>query len=988
MLLLALLLRFSLLSAQGQLEEPQFEDDMDLSDFDLDIAPRRVPRQVKTILAKETKPLIQELSIKTTIISRYAFTAVHCAMLNRHSAASEGVFQFHIPAEAYVSNFTMIIGGRVYQSKVRPKEKRVKQKNGKPKNKESSDTSPEPEVEVFRMAVNIPGRNRAVFLLMYEELLQRRLGRYEHVTSLRPLQLVSRLSLDVTIVDHSAITDLEVLPLRKGKSSANTATGLKASKIPAKSELPITTVIKNEKNVWKITFSPNIVQQAKITTSGILGDFVIRYDVQRDMGIGDIQVLNGHFVHYFAPKDLPAVPKNVVFVIDTSASMLGTKIRQTKDALFTIVRDLRPGDHFNFISFSNKIKVWQPNRLVPVTPLTIRDAKKFIYLLMPTGGTNIDDAIQTGSSLLRDYLSGPDSSPNSVSLIIFLTDGRPTVGEIQSTSILGNTRSAVQEKFCIFTIGIGNDVDYRLLERMALDNCGMMRRIHEDADASAMLKGFYDEIGTPLLSDIRVNYTEDSVSYVTQNLFSNYFNGSEIVIAGKLTNQSTESLRVQVTASNNDRSIILESDVPLRHRQIETEKHVKAATAAMTAGAKTPGSGAVQGLGIALGSIAEDFVERVWGFLSVKEELRSRLRSQTSKERDDHTQQASNLSLTYNFLTPLTNMVVEKPEVLADGTLAPAPTITPAAAEAASPANDLPGDTDDEKTEKLDRKLGSQTSSQSNKIGKVGRRPVKKSITISKTSADGDPHFVVEFPLSKLTVCFNINGEPGHVLRLVSDHKHSGVTVNGKLIGAPAPPGSHKQQRTYFSTITIVADHPKRAYIEVTPKKVILDGRDRMILPCHSTVTVDSGMLSVAIVGNLNVTVTVGGNISFVILLHQYKNPAPYQRDHLGFYIGNSKGLSHNCHGLLGQFLYEEVGLAERPTQGDTTPSPVLKVKNRSVPVVHKSRRIYSGTQSVDCWFARNNAAKLIDGQYEDYLMSHMFDTGDWPQGTNSVRQL
>jgi len=128
----------------------------------------------------------------------------------------------------------------------------------------------------------------------------------------------------------------------------------------------------------------------------------------------------------------------------------------------------------------------------------------------------------------------------------------------------------------------------------------------------------------------------------------------------------------------------------------------------------------------------------------------------------------------------------------------------------------------------------------------------------------------------------------------------SGVTVNGKLIGAPAPPGSHKQQRTYFSTITIVADHPKRAYIEVTPKKVILDGRDRIILPCHSTVTVDSGVLSVAIVGNLNVTVTVGGNISFVILLHQYKNPAPYQRDHLGFYIGNSKGLSHNCHGLLG----------------------------------------------------------------------------------------
>ncbi|XP_045928135.1 inter-alpha-trypsin inhibitor heavy chain H5 isoform X1 [Micropterus dolomieu] len=989
MLLLILLICFSP-SVLGQLEESQFGDetDSDLADFDLDIAPRRVPRQVKTILSKETKPHIQELSIKTTIISRYAFTAVYCAMLNRHSAATEGVFQFQIPADAYVSNFTMIIGGRVYQSEVRLKEKRVKQENGKSKNKKSGDASPEPEVEVFRMAANIPGRNRAVFLLTYEELLQRRLGRYEHVTSLRPLQLVSRLSLDVTIVDHSPIMDLQVLPLRNGRSSSgasSTAAGPNATKIPANPEPPITTVIKNEKNVCKITFSPNIVQQAKITTNGLLGDFVIRYDVQRDMGIGDIQVLNGHFVHYFAPKDLPVVPKNVVFVIDTSASMLGTKIRQTKDALFTILRDLRPADRFNFISFSNKVKVWQPNRLVPVTPLNVRDAKKFIYTLATTGGTNIDDAIQTGSSLLREYLSSPDASPNSVSLIIFLTDGRPTVGEIQSPAILGNTRSAVQEKFCIFTIGIGNDVDYRLLERMALENCGMMRRIHEDADASAMLKGFYDEIGTPLLSDIRINYTEDAVQYVTQHLFTNYFNGSEIVIAGKLTNQSAESLHVQVTASNSDKSIILETDVPLLHRQIETEKHVKAATAALATGLKAPASGVTQALGGTLDSMAEDFVERLWGFLSVKEGLRSRLRSQTSKEREDHIQQATNLSLTYHFLTPLTNLVVEKPEVLADGTMAPLPTITPAAGEAVLNANELPDDTEDGKPQKPSGKPGSQTSSLGNKIGKAERRPAKKSITISKTSADGDPHFVVEFPLSKLTVCFNINGEPGHVLRLVSDHKYSGVTVNGKLIGAPAPPGSHKQQRTYFSAITIVVDHPKRAYIEVTPKKVILDGQDRLVLPCHSTVTVDSGALSVSIVGRFNVTVTVGGNIIFLILLHHYKNPAPYQRDHLGFYIGHSKGLSPNCHGLLGQFLYEEVGLAQLPAEGDMKPSSILKVKDRSVPVVQKSRRIYSGTQSVDCWFARNNAAKLIDGQYEDYLMSHMFDTGDWPHGTNRV---
>ena len=41
-----------------------------------------------------------------------------------------------------------------------------------------------------------------------------------------------------------------------------------------------------------------------------------------------------------------------------------------------MLRDLRPNDRFNFVSFSNRIRVWQPGKLVPVTPLNVRDAKK------------------------------------------------------------------------------------------------------------------------------------------------------------------------------------------------------------------------------------------------------------------------------------------------------------------------------------------------------------------------------------------------------------------------------------------------------------------------------------------------------------------------------------------------------------------------------------------------------------------------------------
>ncbi|XP_018603038.1 uncharacterized protein LOC108931622 isoform X2 [Scleropages formosus] len=629
---------------------------------------------------------------------------------------------------------------------------------------------------------------------------------------------------------------------------------------------PISTVIQQNKTFCNISFSPNIEQQATIATNGILGDFIVQYDVERDLGIGEIQVLNGHFVHYFAPKDLPVVPKNVVFVIDTSASMMGTKMRQTKEALFTILRDLRPNDHFNFVSFSSRMKVWQPDKLVPVTPNNIRDAKKFIYLLSPSGATNINLAIKTGSSLLSSHLSSEDLHHNSVSLLIFLTDGRPTVDEVRPSRILSNARSAVQEQFCVFTVGLGDDVDYHLLERLALENCGTMRRIPEEADASAMLKGFYDEIGTPLLSDIRFAYSEDAVEYVTEHLFSHYFNGSEIVIAGKLTNQSAESLHVQVTASNSNRSVLLESDVMLREREQETKQHMEAA---------------------GLGPLGDGYTERVFGFLSVKDSLKSVLRSQSSREREESTQQATNLSLSFNFFTPVTTMAVETPIVQVHEETSDRTTVPSAETPTQSPLSDA-------------------TS-----LGNAVKKPTEKLIKISKTSADGDPHFVVEFPLSKLTMCFNINGEPGHILRLVSDHEYSGVTVNGMLIGAPAPSGAHKQQRTYFSTIAVVVDRPRHAYIEVTPHKVILDGTERLVLSSNTTVTKEIKGLSLTIMERSNVTITIQGTITFVILIHLYKNPAPFQRDHLGFYISNSKGLSENCHGLLGQFLYQEVSLTQ-----------------------------------------------------------------------------
>lgn len=71
--------------------------------------------------------------------------------------------------------------------------------------------------DMFRASVVIPSKDKAVFLLSYEELLQRRLGKYEHVVSVRPQQLVGRLTVEANILEQSGLSSLEVLPLHDAR---------------------------------------------------------------------------------------------------------------------------------------------------------------------------------------------------------------------------------------------------------------------------------------------------------------------------------------------------------------------------------------------------------------------------------------------------------------------------------------------------------------------------------------------------------------------------------------------------------------------------------------------------------------------------------------------------------------------------------------------------------------------------------------------------
>ncbi|XP_028265258.1 inter-alpha-trypsin inhibitor heavy chain H5 isoform X2 [Parambassis ranga] len=588
--------------------------------------------------SKPTKPVLKvtDYHVKCSVASRYAVTTVQSSVWNQLPIIKEAAFEVDLPSTAFISNFTITSNGKVYVAQVKERATARKIYDAAKKQGKTAGlvATKEREIEKFRVAVSVPSGTLMSFLLSYEELLPRRLGRYELSVGLRPGQLVQNLTLDVSITERTGISFIKVLPLKTSRLLSNSAQGDGAA--------PPSTRVERSAGCARVHYSPSLQQQNSISSKGLNADFIIQYDVDLTDLIGDIQVYDGYFVHYFAPRGLPVVPKDVIFVIDVSGSMIGTKIKQTKQAMSTILGDLREGDHFNIITFSDKVQTWKKGRTVRATRQNVRDAREFVKRIIAEGWTNINAALLSAAQLVNPQTSGSSRRLSSyrVPLVIFLTDGEATIGVTSGDIILTNAKKALGSA-SLFGLAFGDDADFLLLKRLALDNRGVARMVYEDADAALQLKGFYDEVASPLLSDIQLSYLDDQAFDITRSLFPNYFQGSELIVAGRVK-PGVKDLKVSISATDSKQHMKLENDM-----LISPTKENESADSLNC-------SGDLEGI--------SSFVHRLWAYFTIKELLLAKLNSTDPATQRLLAEKATNLSLKYNFVTPVTSLVVVKPD--------------------------------------------------------------------------------------------------------------------------------------------------------------------------------------------------------------------------------------------------------------------------------------------------------------------------------------
>ena len=126
-----------------------------------------------------------------------------------------------------------------------------------------------------------------------------------------------------------------------------------------------------------------------------------------------------------ASESGPVVPRDLSFVVDVSGSMSGQKLDQAKTALRQALGTLRAEDRFRLIAFSNSVRNFQEG-WAPATPEMVRQARSFVDALEADGGTNIAGAL--------DAVLGSSVAEGRLPIVLFLTDGIPSVGEAAARS--------------------------------------------------------------------------------------------------------------------------------------------------------------------------------------------------------------------------------------------------------------------------------------------------------------------------------------------------------------------------------------------------------------------------------------------------------------------------------------------------------------------------------------------------------------------------
>lgn len=210
----------------------------------------------------------------------------------------------------------------------------------------------------------------------------------------------------------------------------------------------------------------------------------------------------GHFSLALHPRmdvpDAEVMPRELVFVVDTSSSMHGRPIEMARTAMQRALTGLRPTDTFRVLTFSDTTSALSEDAL-PATPANVERAQRFVGEMRALGATEMVRGIRAALE--------PAGEDGRMRIVLLMTDGY--IGNETEIfravhDVLGQAR--------VFAFGVGSAVNRYLLTRLAEVGRGDSFVVTLDESPREAADRFAERIARPYLTDVSIDWGELAVS--------------------------------------------------------------------------------------------------------------------------------------------------------------------------------------------------------------------------------------------------------------------------------------------------------------------------------------------------------------------------------------------------------------------------------------------------------------------------------------------
>jgi len=476
--------------------------------------------------------------VEITIEDQVAVTKVEQTFRNHTDRELEATYVFPVPKGASVNKFSMWVNGQ----------------------KVDGELLPAKEAQAVYQSIVRQSHDPGLVEYMGNDLLRMRV----YPIPAKGDQKVA--------ISFTSVTDKEkdlveyVYPLKTdGKSTATLE------------EFSIVANIKSQhgiQNVYSPTHAITLkrTNDKEVTVSfdrnqGLLDkDFELFYSLgTKDVGLTalmtrPISTEDGYFMYIISPKvEIPEdqiIPRDVVFVLDTSGSMHGTKLAQAKKALIYCLTNLSKKDRFALMNFATTVNPYKDG-LIEANKEQIDAAVKWVDKLEASGATAINDA-------LLQALDLRPKDDSRVFNIAFFTDGEPTVGERRPEKILANVVAKNNANTRIFTFGVGygsgpkDRLNASLLDGLAEQTRGFTTFVRPEEDIEAKVTAMYSKISNPVLTDLKLKVSSDTSEVYPPNL-PDLFQGGQLIVLGRYSGTGTGTIKLTGKVGKEEKEFVFDT---------------------------------------------------------------------------------------------------------------------------------------------------------------------------------------------------------------------------------------------------------------------------------------------------------------------------------------------------------------------------------------------------------------------------------------------